>query len=147
MTQPSPGNLFTIATENASKKNFAPARSFRAVYIVSRIFGQMPFSIAYHLNGDVHRAVIKKLDVFWFLLSIITLIYIMYFSMTFFEVSEIFNNLSSVSLVGNYVCFLINSFCGLSAIVYDMCLRSVFVDVFQKLITFDREARLINFSR
>lgn len=134
---------FQDTTGDASKQNSVMIRSYRPVYIVSRIFGQMPFSIAYHSNGDIHRPVVKKLDALWFLLSMIAFICIIYLLIKFVNTDEIFNNLSPISFMGNYAIFVISSFYGLLAIISDMCFRSKIVDIFKKIDTFDKEVSLI----
>lgn len=50
-----------LPTTNVSKKiDFA--YNFRPNYYISRVFGLMPFTIAYDLNGDIQGAKFTKFD-------------------------------------------------------------------------------------
>lgn len=130
-------NPFRINHKNASQQNRNSFYSFRPVYIISRIFGQMPFSIVYNSNGTIFRPAVNKLDGLWFPLSIIVFVFSMYPSFKYFTSIENFESISTVSFVGNFCIFGCSSLLGFS-IVLDMCIRFRFVDVFKKIAIFDQ---------
>lgn len=140
MAQSPRKNPFLITTENASKQVSHCSHSFyRPIYIVSRIFGLMPFSIAYHSNGVIYRPVVNKLDALWFLLAMATFISFIYLSFEFFISGEHANLLTAVSFVGTFFVFGFNVIVCLLAINLDMCFRFKFVNIFKKITTFDRK--------
>lgn len=146
MPQPAVKNPFRINSisslnaENASKQNFTYSRSYRPIYIVSRVLGLMPFSIVIDSSGVILRPAVYTLDALWFLISTIVYICIMYFSFEYFYSEDNFKPISAISLVGNSCIYGINLILCLLAIVFDMLFRFKFVDVFKKFDTFDKEA-------
>lgn len=59
-----------IMQERNNSKKLTFAHSFKPVHILCRIFGFMPFTIAYNANGAIQTARIRKIDFMWFLISI-----------------------------------------------------------------------------
>lgn len=56
-------------SEATSKKlNFA--HSFQPIYILSRIFGLMPFTIVFDSNDKIQTARVKVIDLIWFTIAI-----------------------------------------------------------------------------
>lgn len=147
MEQSSVANHFRITTGNASKQNFSLMHSYRPIYIVSRTFGQMPFSITYHSNGDIHRPVITKLDALWFLLSLSAIICFAYFGFLLFDLKEVFGSLSPISAVGNFSICCISAMLDLIAIIWDMYYRFIFVDMFRNIAMFDQKVRLLQLEQ
>lgn len=50
----------------AAWQKYTFAYCFRPIYIVSRVFGLMPFSITFQLNGNVREPNVSKFDILWF---------------------------------------------------------------------------------
>lgn len=126
-------------TENASKQIYTFSHSYQPIYIVSRIFGLMPFSIELDSNGVIQRPAINKLDALWFLVSMIAYICIMYFSFEFFHSEKNVYTLTTISYVGSFLVFRISLILCLLAIILDMCFRFNFVDMFKKIAMFDQK--------
>lgn len=59
-----------MAQKSINSKKLTFAHSFKPVYILCRIFGFMPFTIAYDSNGAIQSARIGVIDFMWFLISI-----------------------------------------------------------------------------
>lgn len=59
-----------MVKKSISSKKLSFAHSFKPVYILCRIFGFMPFSIAYDSNGEIQTARIRVVDLIWFIISI-----------------------------------------------------------------------------
>lgn len=59
-----------MALRNSNSKNLTFAHSFKPIYILSRIFGFMPFTIAYDSNGAIQTARITVIDFVWFTISV-----------------------------------------------------------------------------
>lgn len=131
-------NQLQITNEYDSNIEFDFSHSFRPTYVVSRIFGQLPFSIVYHPNGDVHRPVINKLDALWFLVSISVFFYIMFSTFEFINMEE--NSIKTFTDLCYIFVFVTSSTLGLSSIVFDMCFRFKFVDNFKRMAIFDKKA-------
>lgn len=133
MFQHSIKNQFYIRAAN-SKRSFGD--SFRPIYIVSRFFVQMPFSMNFRRgsNGDIDRPIINKLDGVWFVVSI---------SIFIFDASRILSLnrkfLSPISFVGLIFVFGIVHVLGLLAIILDMCYRFKLVNIFKTIIVFDKK--------
>lgn len=51
-------------------KKLTFAHSFKPVHTLCRIFGFMPFTIAYDTNGAIQKARLGVMDFIWFLISI-----------------------------------------------------------------------------
>lgn len=118
--------------------------SFRPIYIVSRIFGQRPFSIAYNANGEIDRPVIHRLDGVWFALStsisIVSISEVYYVFTSFDEYHE-----SAISFVGDIFITGISRVPGLLATFLDMYYRFELICIFKKITAFDKRASS-NFS-
>lgn len=141
MAQSSLENPFHITTKSASKQNFNSLHSYyRPIYVVSRIFGQLPFSFQFESNGNIHRPVIKMLDALWFLLSMSALICFMYFSFEYFNYGQKSADLFGIrtSFVGTNLIAGTGLILGLLTIVLDMCNRFKLVDIFKKIYSFDQ---------
>ena len=117
--------------------------SFRPIYIVSRIFGQMPFSIAYHSNGEIRRPVAKKFDAVWFVVSISVFIYYMFRLSKSFNMKKRFTT-EILHVVDTFVSEIV-LFHGFLAIILDMCNRFKLVDIFKMMIIFDKKANVQKF--
>lgn len=133
-------NPFRINNKNALKQNQKSSYSFRPIYIVSRIFGQMPFSIEFDSNGVIHRPTVNRLDAFWFSLSIIAFTFFMYPSFKYYTSRQNFNSISPISYVNNFCLFGSNSMLSISAIILDMFFRFKFVNIFKEITIFDQKA-------
>lgn len=80
---PNPKNDVRVNDVNrrASWQKDSFAYCFRPVYIVSRIFGLMPFSITFGSNGEIRKSNVSKFDVFWFVVWLCLLLFGVFFSL------------------------------------------------------------------
>lgn len=140
MAQPTVENQFEIKVGKNSKPNRNSLYSFRPIYIVSRILGQMPFSIVHNVNGEIHRPIIKKLDIAWIIISFGIYIYDMYRACTFDYFNVQNKGSSAVMFVGIIFISVIVHILGFLAITLDMCYRFKLVDIFKKMTHFDKKA-------
>lgn len=62
--------MSAMVKNGISSKKLTFAHSFKPVYILCRIFGFMPFTIAYDSNGAIQTAQIGVADIMWFIISI-----------------------------------------------------------------------------
>lgn len=110
--------------------------TFRPIYIYSRAFGALPFSIFKNENGDVQRADVSVFDFIWFLVS--TCLYIFFFFASYQQFKRIQESKdSNVLMLGSRVRLFSGLFFGVIIIVLDMCSR--FVNILKKFISFDNE--------
>ena len=142
MALPSVGNQFVIEVKRNSNRKFKLPYNLRPIYIVSRIFGQMPFSIAYHSNGEIDRPVVKLLDAVWFMISMSVFVFLLVHFFTFAKANINPNVMSEITLVGIYFTNEISNTLGLLAIILDMCFRFKLVDMFKRIAIFDKKASL-----
>lgn len=141
MSQASVETHFKIKANKTSNAKCGLLHSFRPIYIVSRICGQMPFSIAYNSNGEIDRPIVNKLDAVWFAMSIsLSIIFIlqMYYLFTSFDKHK--KSESEISLTGFKLTFVIIRFPGLLAIILDMYYRVEMIKLFKKITVFDERA-------
>lgn len=59
-----------MANQNTDSRKLTFAHSLKPIYVLSRIFGFMPFTIVFDSNGAVQTARIKAIDFIWFMASI-----------------------------------------------------------------------------
>ena len=59
-----------MAKRQSYSKKLTFAYSFKPIYIFSRIFGFMPFTITFDSNGAIQTARIRMIDFIWFIISI-----------------------------------------------------------------------------
>lgn len=138
MAQGSIESQLNIKIKNALNAKCSFVHSFRPIYIVSRIFGQMPFSIAYNANGAIDRPVVHKLDVVWFVIAISVFTWDIYHYLKRLIMCQ--KCVWEVISVTPKFIYTIERFLGLLAIILDMCYRFKLFDVFKKIIIFDKRA-------
>lgn len=130
-------NQLQTPFENVHKPQVNFRHSFRPVYIVSRIFGQMPFTIAYNANGEIQRAIVNKLDGVWFACSLSVFIYMIFSAYEFFFMGPNSIHEIEVSFVGMFSIISISMIIGALGLILDFCNRSTFVDILKKTAIFD----------
>lgn len=109
--------------------------SFRPIYYVSWIFGVMPFSIVYDLNGGVLRPKVTRFDGFWFVILVC-----LYVSSAFLVRSPPGTHFTLMLL---YILSILGFIYSFSAIIFNMCYRSKFIDILKRITTFDNEVRRV----
>lgn len=112
---------------------------FRPIYIVSRVFGLLPFSLTFHSNGEVQKPNVSKLDIVWFGISLSFLLNAISMSIAIQKSSG--KKGSLISILGDMWMLFAGLINGVLTIVLDMYNRHKFVDIIKKINTFDREVR------
>lgn len=115
------------------------ARSFRIVYIVSRVFGLMPFTVAYNMNGEIEKPTFTKPDVLWFLISICVYSFGIFTQLQFMFPSDLEHYTSPLVVLSDSVIIMLGLILAFLAIFSDMCHRSKLVDIAKRFITFDKK--------
>lgn len=129
-----------VINQQSTVKKINFIHSFHPIYIFSRMFGLMPFSIVYYPNGDVEKPKVSILDAIWF--AILLSIYVFGFSVVLsFVIDEPPD--STMSWITTIV-FTLSSessliFCCLSSIA-NMGNRFKLIDILKMFIIFDQEA-------
>lgn len=144
MAQLSFTNKFQVITKppqnHRHKLDFA--HNFRPIYIVSRVFGLMPFSFMYKINGDIEKSTITKLDILWFLISMCT------YSFGTYTLSQLIfprgpsiyaSQTSHLVVLSDNIMIMLGLILGFFAVVFDMYNRSKFVEIVKKFIIFDKK--------
>lgn len=112
--------------------------SLRPIYIFSRIFGLMPFSIIRNSNYEIQGVQVGKFDLLWFIISIslYSFMAIICFQTTHYVKSPI----NSVVIVTGDRILLTICLCNcVIKVVMDMCNRFRLIDIMKKFAFFDNE--------
>lgn len=122
------------------KMNFA--YSFRPIYLVSRVFGLMPFSIVYYPNGGVHKPKITKYDGFWLVLSLSIYIYGIFSTTSYindYSASLRFN--SKILNIGYTLSIGLGLILCILSMILDFGNRFKLIDIIKKFDIFDKEVK------
>lgn len=122
------------------------AYCFRPIYIVSRILGLIPFSIAFRSNGEMQKPKMSKIDFVWFAIYLSLLFYglSLAFGMVKLQQSSS-KDCSLISILGDSGMILLGLIITTVAIVLNFCNRRELVEIFKDINTFDKEASGKNF--
>lgn len=128
--------IATMAQEITNSKRLTFAHSFKPIYIWSRLFGFMPFTIVFDSDGAIRTAQMRVIDILWLIVSIG--IYLL--SASHFIIYTGRKPVISATLTQgarSIVVFrkLFNCLC----IGIDMCNRVKLVDILKKINTFDEK--------
>lgn len=128
-----------------SKNDFA--QSFRVVYIVSRVFGLMPFTVAYNVNGEIEKPTVTKLDAVWFLISICV------YSVGIYSLSQLIfprgENIYASPLVvlSDNISVMLGLILGLTCAIFDLYNRVKLINIVKHFIAFDKKViKIADFS-
>lgn len=141
MAQSSVENQFKITIGKVPILKFDFTYSFRPIYILSRIFGQMSFSIIYYPNGEIQRPEVSKFDAVWFVISLGLNFYAAYCIFVLFKTQEDSNFLPKISLFSVISIFILLLLLNLLACVSDICNRFKFMDILKKITLFDKKVK------
>lgn len=134
-------NKFQVITEPPQnlRHKYDFIQNFRPIYIVSRVFGMMPFSIVYQANGDIESSTITKFDILWLSISICIYSFGIYTQAQFIfpRGSDIYT--SHLVVLSDNITVMLGLILGLFAICFDMYNRSKFVEVVKKFSNFDKK--------
>lgn len=137
---------FQVNNQQAPVRKLNFAYTFRPIYLVSRVFGLMPFSIVYYPNGDIHKPRISKFDGVWSVLSLSIYVYGIFSTLSY--TNEYSANLRFQSKILN-ICYTLTIGLGLgfciSSIILDMGNRFKLIGIIKKFDIFDKEASKIEF--
>lgn len=120
--------------------------TFRPIYIFSRVFGALPFSIIYDANGDIQKAHVSVFDFIWFVGSIGMFIFFGYGSQQNLKLTQESME-SDMLMLGNRMRLYSGLISGVIIISIDMKNRFKLIDIFKKFISFDKEVRSCNHQR
>lgn len=117
------------------------AHCFRPIYIVSRVFGLMPFSITFQSNGEVQKSNVSKIDISWFVTSLCLLIFGIFLVVRTVIVQpsdpEVFSIINALGDTGILMTGLI---VGSLSIVLDLCNRHKWINIVKRITLSDKEA-------
>lgn len=133
-------NQVQVDNQRAAVQRPNFAYSFRPIYLVSRIFGLMPFSIAYYPNGDIDKPKIGIVDGLWFAISLCVYIFGIYKASDYTGYNETNTRMCLVSAIGFTICFELGLVFGCLSIVFDMGNRFKLIDIIREFTIYDQEA-------
>lgn len=146
---PTSSKKFQAITEpprNHCRKNEF-AQNFRVIYIVSRVLGLMPFTVAYNMNGEIEKPTVTKLDVLWFLTSICV------YSLGIYKLSQlIFPRgediyTSPLVVLSDNMSVMLGLILGLTCSIFDMCNRHKLISIVKQFVDFDKKVQIVDFSQ
>lgn len=120
-----------------TKKKVTFADSMRPFYYFLRLFGLLPFSITYDLNGQPHASRVSVLDVLWFTISTLlysTITYLVFRSITIPQETA---TASYILILGDDLLLLANMFFGILFVGIDMFNRYELVNTLKEFDMFD----------
>ena len=112
---------------------------FRPIYVVSHIFGLMPFSIIFHSNGEVQKSSVSKFDILWFLTSLCLLLLGIYALLTVHP--SIPKSYSMIAFLGETGIFVTVLILASLSIILGMCNRHKLINIVKKITMSDKEAQ------
>lgn len=122
------------------------AHCVRPIYIISRVFGLMPFSITFHPNGEVQKSNVSKFNILWFVSALCLLFFGIFLTLRMpDEHSSDSKTFSIISVLGDTGILLLGLIAGSLAIVLGMCNRHKLINIIKRITIFDKEARAIQF--
>lgn len=123
------------------KTNFAYA--FRPIYLVSRAFGLLPFSIVYHPNGDILNVRVSRLDGIWFGISLCLYLFGIYSSLLYISHSPNLKLNARILNIAYGSSYVLGFIFGFLSVILDMRNRFQLIGIIKKFIIFDKEASQI----
>lgn len=113
--------------------------SFKPIYYFSRIFGFMPFTIAYDSNGKVQTARIKTMDILWFMITVgLYLSSALYFVV--FAKQQTFPVKSIILMNCTRLTYMLRKLFNIVCIGMDIYNRFRFIEILKKINAFDEKA-------
>lgn len=132
-------NRFQMDNQLAAFRKLDFLDSFRPIYLVSRVFGQMPFSIVSYPNGDIGGPKVGMLDGLWFAISLCLYTCGAYVAFTCQIYDQPMSKISMVLVIAYSVSFLLGLMLGYISIFLDMCNRCKLTNIVKKFTIFDQE--------
>lgn len=117
--------------------------SYKPIYYCSRVFGLLPFSLAYDSNGEIKAPKISKFDAVWFVLSIA--IYLVFANVIPMHLQKNAFVPAPILIMGYRLLLMFGLIYGAVMIVENMSSRFKFVKILKMFTGFDREARFFSF--
>lgn len=122
-------------------------QSFRVIYIVSRVFGLMPFTIAYNMNGEIEKPTVTKIDAIWFLISICVYSFGIYTLSQLIFPRGLDIYISPLVVLSDNMSVMLGLILGLTCTIFDMFNRSKLIDIVKRFIAFDKKVmKILKFS-
>lgn len=128
-----------IFIKNVNSMRIDFVHSFRPIYYFSRVFGLMPYTITYSSHGSIIGCEVKMFNALWFIASLtinLTLALMISKDTLYLRNPQIASNILSG---GDYFLEIYGTIFNVVLIVMDMCMRSKFVNILQKINVFDEE--------
>lgn len=121
------------------KVNFYDA--IRPAFIVSRIFGLLPYTIHFDSNGDIERATVGAFNAIYFACSIAVILLFSYSLQAAFYSKIPFSQDSAILYIADRLFGIYGFVMWLLFVVLDMLNRNRLTKIFKKVIAFDDNVR------
>lgn len=127
-----------MVLKNIDSKRLTFAHSFKPIYIFSRIFGFMPFTIVLDSSGAIQTARVSVFDSMWFIIFIGTYLFSTLYFVTYVRGKQVASTFATLAYATRTIVVfrkLFNCMC----ITTDMCNRFKLVEILKKIGTFDEK--------
>lgn len=139
MSQSSHDGVSVFVKTKSQSKNESFTNTLRPFYIISRMFGLLPFSIKFDANGEIQDARVSAFDLLWFAISICVYLFMaVAFNLQMMEIPPDYK-VSFILYFGDMLLSLSGLIFGPIEIIMDMCNRFKLVSIIRKLTAFDKE--------
>lgn len=126
------------SANNDREQKIKVAYGFQPIYIVSRLFGLMPYSIICKPNGEVKEARVKIFDLIWFIISICMCFAFALITFQNLKLPENKNE-SIILRIGDDLILIVGLLLGCVMIIIDMCNRFKLINILRQFEIFDKE--------
>lgn len=118
---------------------------FQPIFRICRVFGLLPFSIVYNLNGEIESCKVNRVDCVWFAVSICIYLSLVIFNyhVLCLNLKQLQKNATFVLIMGNYLLQLFTFICSSLFFILNMWNRQIFIDVLKNFERFDKEVSQI----
>lgn len=109
----------------------------RTTHKISRVFGQLPFSVKYTANDEIESTHVRLFDLIWFFTSIAFYLYFMQSIWSTFDLTGDFQSLL-IFIIARLI-LIVDLLLSAIAVVLDMFNRNRLIGILKELKTFDTE--------
>lgn len=117
----------------------------RPIYVISRIFGMLPFRILRSSTGDIVGQYVGPIDLIWFFVTIGIYFFLAFSSIQNIAADQHWETKSLFSIGDNFI-VLYDITTAILTIILDMFNRHHFINILKKFIEFDKKVRAITSS-
>lgn len=132
-----------ICSVSILKKSLNLFDLIRPMYVISRIFGMLPFKLLHSSMDGIVGQCVRPADLFWFIISIGFHFCLAFLSNQNFKADEHWQTKSLFSVIANLSLFF-DITLSMLIIIFDMVHRQHIIKILRQFIEFDKKVRFIS---